>query len=65
MIIFYFLGVICLLVLGAFVFINFYRKDEGFVSDLPDTEDPREVMILTFIDLLIDKILFNFILLGG
>lgn len=31
------------MVLGAFVFINFYRKDQGFVSDLPQTEDPHQV----------------------
>ncbi|RZB40361.1 major facilitator superfamily domain-containing protein 6 [Asbolus verrucosus] len=36
-------GLICLLVLGAFVFINFYRVDQGFISDLPQTEDPRQV----------------------
>lgn len=36
-------GLICLLVLGAFIFINFYRVDQGFVSDLPQTEDPRQV----------------------
>ncbi|CAG9854018.1 unnamed protein product [Phyllotreta striolata] len=36
-------GLICLLVLAAFVFINFYRVDQGFVSDLPQTEDPRQV----------------------
>ncbi|XP_033300445.1 major facilitator superfamily domain-containing protein 6 isoform X2 [Bombus bifarius] len=36
-------GLICIVVLGAFVFINFYRKDTGFVSELPQTEDPRQV----------------------
>lgn len=36
-------GLICLGVLGAFIFINFYRVDQGFVSDLPTTEDPRQV----------------------
>ncbi|XP_017889628.1 major facilitator superfamily domain-containing protein 6 isoform X2 [Ceratina calcarata] len=36
-------GLICLVVLGAFVFINFYRKDTGFVSELPQTEDPHQV----------------------
>ncbi|KZC12453.1 Major facilitator superfamily domain-containing protein 6 [Dufourea novaeangliae] len=36
-------GLCCLLVLGGFVFINFYRKDTGFVSDLPQTEDPHQV----------------------
>lgn len=29
--------------LAVFVFINFYRKDTGFVSELPQTEDPRQV----------------------
>ncbi|XP_030754027.1 major facilitator superfamily domain-containing protein 6 isoform X1 [Sitophilus oryzae] len=36
-------GLICLVILGAFIFINFYRVDQGFVSDLPQTEDPRDV----------------------
>ncbi|XP_023311134.1 major facilitator superfamily domain-containing protein 6-A [Anoplophora glabripennis] len=36
-------GLICLLVFGAFYFINFYRVDQGFVSELPQTEDPRQV----------------------
>ncbi|KAG7190592.1 hypothetical protein KM043_006682 [Ampulex compressa] len=36
-------GLICIVVLAAFVFINFYRKDTGFVSDLPQTEDPHQV----------------------
>ncbi|XP_076632024.1 major facilitator superfamily domain-containing protein 6 jef isoform X2 [Colletes latitarsis] len=36
-------GLLCILVLGGFVFINFYRKDTGFVSNLPQTEDPRQV----------------------
>lgn len=36
-------GLICLVVLGVFVFINFYRVDQGFVSDLPPTEDPHQV----------------------
>ncbi|XP_018331409.1 major facilitator superfamily domain-containing protein 6 [Agrilus planipennis] len=36
-------GVLCLFVLGGFVFINFYRVDQGFISDLPQTEDPRQV----------------------
>ncbi|EAA08483.4 major facilitator superfamily domain-containing protein 6 [Anopheles merus] len=36
-------GVICILVLAAFVFINFYRKDEGFISEIPTTEDPHQV----------------------
>ncbi|XP_046395998.1 major facilitator superfamily domain-containing protein 6 isoform X2 [Ischnura elegans] len=36
-------GFCCLLVLAAFIFINFYRKETGFVSELPPTEDPRQV----------------------
>ncbi|XP_014290851.1 major facilitator superfamily domain-containing protein 6 [Halyomorpha halys] len=36
-------GLFCGLILGAFVFINFYRKDTGFVSDIPVTEDPHQV----------------------
>ncbi|KAF4517176.1 hypothetical protein B566_EDAN005608 [Ephemera danica] len=36
-------GVCCLLVLAAFVFINFYHKDTGFVSDLPPQDDPHQV----------------------
>lgn len=36
-------GIICIFVLGAFVFINFYRKEEGFVTDIPQTEDPHKV----------------------
>uniref|UniRef100_A0A170W834 Major facilitator superfamily domain-containing protein 6 isoform x1 n=1 Tax=Triatoma infestans TaxID=30076 RepID=A0A170W834_TRIIF len=29
--------------MGAFIFINFYRRDKGFVSDIPVTEDPHQV----------------------
>ncbi|KAF6198950.1 hypothetical protein GE061_006973 [Apolygus lucorum] len=36
-------GLVCLIVLGAFIFINFYRKDEGFISNIPATEDPHQV----------------------
>ncbi|EEB15289.1 conserved hypothetical protein [Pediculus humanus corporis] len=36
-------GFACALILGGFVFINFYHKDVGFVSDLPPTEDPHQV----------------------
>ncbi|XP_066156362.1 major facilitator superfamily domain-containing protein 6 [Euwallacea fornicatus] len=36
-------GLFCILVLAAFIFINFYRVDQGFVRDLPQTEDPRQV----------------------
>lgn len=31
------------MVLGGFIFINFYRQDQGFVRDIPATEDPRQV----------------------
>ena len=37
-------GIFCLFVLVAFVFINFYRKDTGFISDIPTTEDPHQVI---------------------
>lgn len=30
-------------VLAVFIFINFYRKDTGFISELPQTEDPHQV----------------------
>ena len=36
-------GVICIFVLGGFIFINFYRKEGGFISDIPTTEDPHHV----------------------
>lgn len=36
-------GLLCAVVLAAFIFINFYRKDTGFVADLPQTEDPHQV----------------------
>lgn len=36
-------GVMCIFVLALFVFVNFYNKDTGFVSELPQTEDPRQV----------------------
>ncbi|XP_044738447.1 major facilitator superfamily domain-containing protein 6 isoform X2 [Chrysoperla carnea] len=36
-------GVCCLMVLAAFIFINFYRKEQGFVSEIPTTEDPHQV----------------------
>lgn len=36
-------GVACLFVLGIFIFINFYRKEQGFISDIPVTEDPHQV----------------------
>jgi hypothetical protein len=40
-------GFVCALVLGAFIFINFYRKDTGFVSELPVAEDPHQVNNIT------------------
>jgi hypothetical protein len=36
-------GVCCLFVLAAFIFINFYQKDTGFVSELPPEVDPHKV----------------------
>uniref|UniRef100_A0A1B6E9T4 Major facilitator superfamily associated domain-containing protein n=3 Tax=Clastoptera arizonana TaxID=38151 RepID=A0A1B6E9T4_9HEMI len=36
-------GLLCAVVLAVFIFINFYRKDTGFVSELPVTEDPHQV----------------------
>ncbi|XP_059622543.1 major facilitator superfamily domain-containing protein 6 [Phlebotomus argentipes] len=36
-------GISCIFVLAAFIFVNFYRKEGGFVSDIPMTEDPRQV----------------------
>ncbi|KAK7076566.1 Major facilitator superfamily domain-containing protein 6, partial [Halocaridina rubra] len=36
-------GVLSLLILGTFIFINFYRKDVGFQPDLPPEEDPRQM----------------------
>lgn len=36
-------GLLCAVVLAGFIFINFYRKDTGFVSDLPMSEDPHQV----------------------
>ncbi|RZF42289.1 hypothetical protein LSTR_LSTR003907 [Laodelphax striatellus] len=36
-------GLCCALVLAGFIFINFYHKDTGFVTDLPQTEDPHQV----------------------
>lgn len=40
---FRFYGLLCLVVLIAFIFINFYRKDTGFISELPQTEDPHQL----------------------
>lgn len=36
-------AIICMFVLAAFVFINFYRKEQGFISNIPTTEDPHQV----------------------
>ncbi|KAG7172105.1 Major facilitator superfamily domain-containing protein 6-like 1, partial [Homarus americanus] len=36
-------GVVSLIILAAFIFINFYRRDVGFQPDLPPEEDPREM----------------------
>ncbi|XP_037952938.1 major facilitator superfamily domain-containing protein 6-like [Teleopsis dalmanni] len=36
-------GICCLFVLGFFIFVNFYRKEQGFISELPQTEDPHQV----------------------
>lgn len=38
-------GLMCGVVLAAFIFINFYRIDTGFISELPVTEDPHQVFI--------------------
>lgn len=38
-----FVGITCIFVLIGFIFINFYRKEEGFVTDIPQTEDPHKV----------------------
>uniref|UniRef100_A0A336MMX4 CSON014448 protein n=1 Tax=Culicoides sonorensis TaxID=179676 RepID=A0A336MMX4_CULSO len=36
-------GISCLVVLLGFIFINFYRKDQGFVSEIPVSEDPHQL----------------------
>ncbi|XP_013119445.2 major facilitator superfamily domain-containing protein 6 [Stomoxys calcitrans] len=36
-------GICCLFVLGLFIFVNFYRKEQGFISEIPVTEDPHQV----------------------
>lgn len=36
-------GLCCALVLAGFIFINFYHKETGFVTDLPVSEDPHQV----------------------
>lgn len=38
-----FSGVICTFILGAFIFINFYHKEHGFITDIPQSEDPHKV----------------------
>lgn len=42
-------GIVCIFVLVAFVFINFYRKEQGFISDIPISEDPHQVRYLWII----------------
>lgn len=37
-------GVVCLVTLGAFGFLNFYRKETGFITELPQDEDPHKMM---------------------
>lgn len=37
-------GIACFFVLLAFIFINFYRKEGGFSTDIPTTEDPHQVI---------------------
>ena len=36
-------GIVSIFVTVAFVFINFYRKETGFISNIPTTEDPHQV----------------------
>ncbi|XP_018028262.1 major facilitator superfamily domain-containing protein 6 isoform X2 [Hyalella azteca] len=36
-------GLLSLLVLGVFVFVNFYRREGGFQPDVPPEEDPRQM----------------------
>jgi predicted MFS family arabinose efflux permease len=36
-------GIVCIFVLAGFVFVNFYRKETGFISDIPISEDPHQV----------------------
>ncbi|KAF2359440.1 Major facilitator superfamily associated domain [Trinorchestia longiramus] len=36
-------GLLSLLVLGVFVFVNFYRREGGFQPDLPPEEDPHQM----------------------
>jgi len=38
-------GVVCLITLGGFWFLNFYRKDAGgFITELPQEEDPHKML---------------------
>lgn len=48
-------GISCLFVLGFFVFVNFYRREQGFISDIPATEDPHQVR-KTFINVVFPSI---------
>ena len=36
-------GILSLIVLAVFVFINFYRREGGFQPDLPPEEDPHQM----------------------
>lgn len=36
-------GISCFFVLLFFIFVNFYRKEQGFISEIPVTEDPHQV----------------------
>uniref|UniRef100_A0ABD2W548 Major facilitator superfamily associated domain-containing protein n=1 Tax=Trichogramma kaykai TaxID=54128 RepID=A0ABD2W548_9HYME len=40
-------GLLCMVVLAVFIFINFYRQDAGFIANLPQTEDPHQVAEVT------------------
>jgi hypothetical protein len=37
-------GFLCTIVLGVFGFLNFYRKDSGFIRELPQEEDPHSML---------------------
>lgn len=41
--VFFAYGMFSLLILGVFVFVNFYRRDGGFQPDLPPEEDPHQM----------------------
>lgn len=36
-------GVICAVTLAGFWFLNFYKKDTGFITELPQEEDPHNI----------------------